>query len=105
MSLSYVDFAETSEPECEARQTNTNLSPEDKGLKQGKTYNNDNFPVKLHYMLDEIERDSLNHIVSWQTHGRCFAVHSKKEFEETLLPKYVFLFALPLQNKMYLVLI
>ena len=36
------------------------------------------FPVKLHYMLSELEQDGLDHIVSWQPHGRCFVVHKQE---------------------------
>lgn len=46
----------------------------------------DTFPVKLHYMLSEIEKDGLAHIISWQPHGRCFIVHKTVEFEKKLLP-------------------
>ena len=28
------------------------------------------FPVKLHYVLGEAQKDGLDHIVSWQPHGR-----------------------------------
>jgi HSF-type DNA-binding len=49
----------------------------------------ENFPVKLHYMLGELKRDGLEHIVSWQPHGRCFIVHNQKEFEQKILPLYV----------------
>ena len=45
-----------------------------------------NFPVKLHYMLSELERDGLDHIASWQPHGRCFLVHKQKEFTQCILP-------------------
>jgi HSF-type DNA-binding len=45
-----------------------------------------NFPVKLHYILSELERDGLSHIVSWQPHGRCFVVRDQKEFVERVLP-------------------
>jgi HSF-type DNA-binding len=45
-----------------------------------------NFPVKLHYMLTELKEDGLSHIVSWQPHGRCFLVHDRKEFAERILP-------------------
>jgi hypothetical protein len=44
-----------------------------------------NFPVKLHYMLSEIEKDGLAHIVSCQPHGRCFVVHKQKAFVEQIL--------------------
>ena len=46
------------------------------------------FPVKLHDMLDQIERDGLSHVVSWQPHGRCFVVHKPKEFVNYVMPKY-----------------
>ena len=36
-----------------------------------------NFPVKLHYMLSELESDGQDHIVSWAPHGRCFVVHDQ----------------------------
>jgi len=29
-----------------------------------------NFPARLHYMLEELEKDGLSHVVSWQPHGR-----------------------------------
>ena len=44
------------------------------------------FPVKLHYMLSEIEADGLAHIVSWQPHGRCILVHKQEEFVKRILP-------------------
>lgn len=43
------------------------------------------FPMKLHYMLNDIEEDSLSHIVSWMPHGRCFVVHNQKLFVEKIL--------------------
>lgn len=45
-----------------------------------------NFPVKLHYMLSELEADGLDYIVSWQPHGRCFLVHDQHRFVEEILP-------------------
>jgi HSF-type DNA-binding len=48
-----------------------------------------NFPVKLHFMLNELESDGLSHIVSWQPHGRCFVVHKQEDFVKTILPMYV----------------
>lgn len=38
------------------------------------------FPEKLHIMLDTVEQEGLDHIVSWHPHGRSFAVHKPKEF-------------------------
>jgi hypothetical protein len=45
-----------------------------------------NFPIKLHYLLSDLEIDGLDDIVSWQPHGRCFVVHKKQEFMENILP-------------------
>lgn len=45
------------------------------------------FPLRLHEMLENIQRDAFDHIVSWQPHGRCFVVHKPKDFVE-LLPRY-----------------
>jgi hypothetical protein len=45
-----------------------------------------NFPVKLHYMLNELEKDGMGDIVSWQPHGRCFLVHKQQQFVEQILP-------------------
>ena len=55
---------------------------------EGKTNNASDryFPVKLHYMLQELEQDGLSHIVSWQPHGRCFVVHKQAEFVQKILP-------------------
>lgn len=30
----------------------------------------ESFPVKLHYMLADIERDGADHLVAWHSHGR-----------------------------------
>jgi hypothetical protein len=45
-----------------------------------------NFPVKLHFMLNELKSDGLDHIISWQPHGRCFVVHKSGLFVKTILP-------------------
>jgi hypothetical protein len=45
------------------------------------------FPVKLHFMLKEIEKDRLCHIVSWQPHGRAFVVHNHRLFVTEVLGK------------------
>jgi len=49
-------------------------------------YKDTNFPVRLHYVLDEMERDGMQHVASWQPHGRCFKVHSPRVFETQFLP-------------------
>lgn len=46
------------------------------------------FPLKLHSVLEQVERDGLSHVVSWSPHGRCFVIHKPHEFVEELMPKY-----------------
>jgi len=45
------------------------------------------FPEKLHHMLNRMDVDGTNSIVSWQPHGRAFAVHKPKEFVQEIMPK------------------
>lgn len=45
------------------------------------------FPIKLHEVLDQVEIDGLAHVISWQPHGRCFAIHKPKEFADYVMPK------------------
>jgi hypothetical protein len=46
------------------------------------------FPLKLHAVLDQVERDGLAHVISWQAHGRCFVIHKPKEFVDHVMPCY-----------------
>lgn len=46
------------------------------------------FPVKLHRMLEGNSANGLEHIASWQPHGRCFVVHNQQEFVELVMPDY-----------------
>jgi hypothetical protein len=43
------------------------------------------FPEKLHFLLSEMEKDGLQHIASWQPHGRCFIIRDEKLFKEKFL--------------------
>jgi hypothetical protein len=45
------------------------------------------FPLKLHEMLEAIQQDGLEDVISWQPHGRCFILRKPKEFIR-MLPKY-----------------
>jgi hypothetical protein len=45
------------------------------------------FPVGLFDMLREVEKEGLEHIVSWQPHGRSFIVRKAALFEATILPR------------------
>jgi hypothetical protein len=46
------------------------------------------FPAKLHVVLDQIALDGYDHVISWQPHGRAFAIHQPKVFTEKVMPKY-----------------
>lgn len=46
------------------------------------------FPLKLHSILDQVERDGLANVISWQAHGRCFVIHQPKQFVDIVMPKY-----------------
>ena len=43
------------------------------------------FPVKLHKVLEDAEKQGLDSIVSWQPHGRCFLVKNQSEFVQRIL--------------------
>jgi hypothetical protein len=70
---SYNDYANEAEKALEASGDDLN-------------HGEDNFPVKLHYMIKELENDGMADIVSWQPHGRCFLVHKQLQFVERILP-------------------
>ena len=46
------------------------------------------FPWKLHEMLDRIERDDKQAIVSWMPSGKSFKVHKREAFSKEILPLY-----------------
>ena len=46
-------------------------------------------------VLEQVDADGYDHIVSWQRHGRCFVIHKPKEFVEYVMPRYVFYVAFP----------
>ena len=39
-------------------------------------------------MLCNVEKDGLEHIISWRPHGRCFMLHKPKEFVSDVMPLY-----------------
>jgi HSF-type DNA-binding len=45
------------------------------------------FPVKLHKVLNAVQAEGLDHIVSWVSHGRCFRIHDAEAFVERVMPK------------------
>lgn len=46
------------------------------------------FPLRLHAMLDAVDKEGLTDIVSWQPHGRAFAVHDIQRFVYQIMPRF-----------------
>jgi hypothetical protein len=59
---------------------------EEKDLQDNSSITDSNFPERLHYVLSDMKKDGLQHVASWQPHGRCFVVHDQKLFVEKILP-------------------
>jgi HSF-type DNA-binding len=47
------------------------------------------FPAKLHYVLEQVEKDGGRDVIAWRSHGRAFLVKDREKFVKDLLPKYV----------------
>mmetsp|Transcript_12526 Transcript_12526/g.24030 ORF Transcript_12526/g.24030 Transcript_12526/m.24030 type:complete len:334 (+) Transcript_12526:273-1274(+) len=46
------------------------------------------FPEKLHQLLEAMDEEGTEHVVSWQPHGRCFVIHEKTEFVDVVMPRF-----------------
>lgn len=46
------------------------------------------FPLKLHEILAQIEKNGHDHIMGWLPHGRSFKIHDHQEFVDIILPNY-----------------
>jgi hypothetical protein len=46
------------------------------------------FPLKLHFLLEQAEKEGFDHIVSWVNDGASFKVHDSKAFLEKVMPNY-----------------
>jgi HSF-type DNA-binding len=49
------------------------------------------FPAKLHYVLDQAEKDGGGRggVIAWLPHGKAFLVKDRAAFVRDFLPKYV----------------
>jgi len=47
------------------------------------------FPSRLHYVLNELEKDALDDVMSWHPCGSSFIVHNRERLEKEVLPLYV----------------
>jgi hypothetical protein len=64
------------------------LINEDDGCSEDLQKSESVFPSKLHRMLENAEKDGLEHIVSWVQRGTAFKVHNTDEFVRRILPLY-----------------
>lgn len=46
------------------------------------------FPQKLHFLLNQAEREGFDHIISWVNDGAAFKVHDSKAFLDRIMPNY-----------------
>jgi hypothetical protein len=79
----YHDYANKAEGEAES--VDDQQYREELTRSMNRSCGDQNFPVKLHYMLSEMEADGMDDIVSWQPHGRCFLVHKQQDFVDKVL--------------------
>jgi hypothetical protein len=49
---------------------------------------NDPFPLKLHKMLEDVEKEGRAWIISWNEDGRSFTVHKPKVFAQSIMQKH-----------------
>ena len=61
----------------------TDYSTDDSSVSNG-----DSFPIKLHRMLERVEKDGQGQIISWNPDGLTFTVHNPKLFVSEVLGKY-----------------
>ena len=55
------------------------------------TYNNSadmSFPLKLHMMLEQVERYGKESMISWMPSGKAFKVHNREAFSSQILPTH-----------------
>jgi hypothetical protein len=64
------------------------LLNEDDGCSEDLQKSESAFPAKLHRMLENAEKDGLQHIVSWVQRGAAFKVHDIHEFVRRITPLY-----------------
>ena len=56
------------------------------GKQEGRSQDS-KFPILLHYILGELEKEGKSHVMGWMAHGRAFIVRDQKRLEEEILPK------------------
>ena len=51
----------------------------------------ENFPVKLHKIVERCEIDGYSDIISWMPHGRSFKIHKRDAFVAKVMPRYIYI--------------
>ena len=46
------------------------------------------FPVFLHNMLSQVEKDGLAHIIGWVGGGKAIKIHDRNAFTDLIIPRY-----------------
>lgn len=69
-------------PTRNEKQPLTQMEPESPGACENV------FPQKLHFLLQQAEKEGFDHIISWVNDGAAFKVHDSKAFLEKVMPNY-----------------
>jgi hypothetical protein len=64
------------------------LNCENDEIEEQQKHSKHAFPLKLHRMLDDADRNGFAHIVSWVEEGAAFKVHDSEEFLDKVMPNY-----------------
>jgi hypothetical protein len=73
----YVDVSAASDPD-----------PYDATVKKTRGGVTEPFPEKLHRLLQEIEKDGNDDVISFYSHGRAFGIHDTEKFVSDIMPRY-----------------
>jgi hypothetical protein len=74
------------QPENTVVQHNYHDHANDMPSDEAKSFNK--FPMRLFALLEQAHHDQIDHIISWQPHGRCFAIHKPKELQAILSGRF-----------------
>ena len=51
----------------------------------------ENFPIKLHKIVERCKIDGYSDIISWMPHGRSFKIHDRNLFVSKIMPRYFYI--------------
>jgi len=71
-----------------AQQLQQSLQSMDGGVGAHIEWKPEHFPHKMYDLLEDVERKSLDDIVSWLPDGKSFKIHSQIGFEQSIMPLY-----------------